>query len=70
MKLISVIQVLVSVALVALILLQERSSGFSALLGNEGSVYQTRRGLEKGAFYATIILCVAFVGLAFYQLLH
>ncbi|MBI2623175.1 MAG: preprotein translocase subunit SecG [Candidatus Liptonbacteria bacterium] len=70
MKLISLIQVLVAVAIVALILLQERSSGFSALMGGEGSVYQTRRGVEKGAFYATIVLCVAFIGLAVYQLLR
>ncbi len=68
MRIVSLIQVLVSIGIVALILLQERSSGFSALLGGESSVYQTRRGIEKGAFYATIALCVTFVGLAVYQL--
>jgi protein translocase SecG subunit len=70
MRVISLIQVLICIAIIALILLQERSSGFSALMGGESSVYQTRRGIEKGAFYATIGLCVVFVGLAVYQLLR
>ncbi|MBM3256811.1 MAG: preprotein translocase subunit SecG [Candidatus Liptonbacteria bacterium] len=71
MKIISLIQVLISLAIIGLILLQERSGGMSGLMGGgEGSVYQTRRGLEKGAFYATIVLCVLFVGLAVYQLLR
>jgi len=63
-----IIQLIVSIAIIGLILIQERSSGFSALLGGDGSVYQTRRGIEKGAFYITIVLCVVFVGLAMYQL--
>jgi len=71
MKFTSLLQVIVSVAIVILILLQERSGGFSGLVGGgDGSVYQTRRGLEKGAFYSTIVLSVVFVGLAVYQLLH
>lgn len=34
-----------------------------------GGLYQTRRGLEKLVFYATIILIVVFAGLALAQLL-
>lgn len=62
------LQVIVSVLIVALILLQERSSGLSAIFGGEGGAYQTRRGLEKSAFIATIILSAAFVVLAILQL--
>lgn len=63
------IQVLVAVVLVVLILLQERSAGLSGLLGGEGGgFYQTRRGLEKIVFRATIVLAVVFVALAIYQL--
>jgi preprotein translocase subunit SecG len=71
MKLIPVIQIVVSVILVALILLQERSAGMSGILGggDQGGVYQTRRGLERIIFYATIVLALAFAGLAVAQLL-
>ena len=45
--------------------------GWRAQLGGSGDgVYQTRRGMEKAAFYATIVLSIIFVGLALYQLTH
>ena len=66
---ISIIQVVLAVAIIALILLQERSSGMSGLLGGDGGgFYQARRGMEKTIFYATIVLIVAFVALAVYRL--
>jgi protein translocase SecG subunit len=66
---ISVIQIILAVAIVGLILLQERSSGISGLLGGEGSgFYQARRGMEKIIFYSTIVLIVVFVGIAVYRL--
>ena len=66
---ISIIQIVLAVTIVTLILLQERSSGISGLLGGDGgSFYQARRGMEKVIFYATIALIVVFVGLALYQL--
>lgn len=68
---IAIIQIILSVAIVTLILLQQRSAGTSGLLGGGGDgVYQTRRGMEKMSFYGTIILSVVFVALALYQLLH
>ncbi len=66
---ITIIQIALAVAIVALILIQERSSGMSGLFGGEGGgYYQARRGMEKIAFYATIALIVIFVGLAVYKL--
>ncbi len=68
--LIPIIQITVSAVLVVLILLQERSAGLSGIMGGEGGAfYQTRRGLEKIIFIATIILSVVFIGLAVFQLL-
>lgn len=66
---IAIIQIILSVLIIVLILLQERSSGMSGLLGGDGGgYYQARRGMEKTIFYATIILSIAFVVLALYQL--
>jgi len=66
---IAIIQIVLSVVIITLILLQERSSGMSGLLGGSGEgYYQARRGMEKIIFYSTIVLAVVFVALAIYQL--
>jgi len=58
-------QIIVTILLIVFILLQERSSGLSGLLGGgEGGFYQTRRGLEKFVFWGTIVLAIAFAALA------
>lgn len=66
-----IIQIILAVGIVVLILLQERSAGMSGLFGGGegGGIYQTRRGLEKIVFYATIICSIIFVGIAVAQLL-
>ena len=54
-----------SLVLIGLVLLQERSSGAGGLFGGtEGGSYQTRRGLERIIFWATIVIAVLFAALA------
>ncbi len=66
---IAIIQIILSVVIITLILLQERSSGMSGLMGGSGEgYYQARRGVEKLIFYSTIVLAAIFVTLAVYQL--
>ena len=66
----SILQIVVSVLLIVLILLQERSAGVGGILGGtEGEVYYKRRGLERLVFVATIVLTVVFVGLSLASLL-
>jgi len=68
---IAILQVILSITIITLVLLQQRSAGMSGLFGGDGGgVYQTRRGMERAAFYATIVLSVVFVALALYQLVH
>jgi len=68
---IAITQILISIVIVVLILLQERSAGLSGIFGGEGGgFYQTRRGLEKVVFYATIVLGIVFVGLAIFQIVY
>lgn len=59
-------QLVSAVILIALIMLQERSSGLSGVFGGgmQDSSYQTRRGLERGIFWATIVMAIIFAGLA------
>ncbi len=56
-----VVQIFVSVVLIAVLLLQARGSGFSATFNSDSSIYRTRRGVERTLFNVTIILAVVFV---------
>jgi preprotein translocase subunit SecG len=57
-----VIQLIVSVLLIGLVLLQVRGSGIGRTFGSDtGSIHRTRRGLEKTIFQFTIVTAVAFV---------
>lgn len=65
----AILQIVLAIAIITLILLQERSSGMSGLFGGgEGGFYQARRGMEKAFFIATIVLVILFIGLAIWQL--
>ena len=65
--LLNILQIVVSVLLTVVILLQVKGSGFGAALGgmSGGSVYRTKRGLERTLFQATIILAVVFIFVSF-----
>jgi len=63
MTILSIIQIIVSVLLVACILLQSKGGGLSGVFGGRGEIYQTKRGLEKTIFISTIVLAVFFLAL-------
>lgn len=66
----SIAQIVISIILIVLILLQERSSGLSGVFGGtEAGAYQTRRGFEKIIFAATIVFTAAFAVLSLINLL-
>lgn len=62
-QIIFIAQIMVSVLLMVVILLQHRGSGLSAVFGGSGNIYRTKRGLEKGLFILTIILVCLFIGI-------
>lgn len=64
MKIVSIIQVIVSIFLMVAILLQNRGSGLSAAFGGDFGGYYTKRGFEKFLFYFSIILSALFIILA------
>ncbi len=57
----NIVQILVSGALIVVVLLQAKGSGFSGALTTESSIFSTRRGLEKTLFNITIALAALFV---------
>jgi len=64
-SIVAVAQLVIALALIVLVLLQERSSGLSGVFGgSEGGFYATRRGLEKILFYTTIACVALFVVLS------
>ena len=62
-QILKLLDILVMVALVLVISLQNKSSGLSTVFGGAGNIVQTRRGFEKWLFYATIILGIVFVAI-------
>lgn len=65
----AIAQIVISLVLIALILVQERSSGLSGLFGGGGGGgYETRRGLEKFVFWGTLIAAFLFGALAILNL--
>jgi len=57
-------QIVISIALVACVLLQQRGGGIGVVGGLQTQFYGTRRGLEKIIFWLTIILGILFIALA------
>jgi len=59
----TVLQIILSIVIIAVVLLQSRSSGFSTVFG--GGTFQTaRRGSEKYLHYLTIVLIIVFCALS------
>ncbi|MEK7637909.1 MAG: preprotein translocase subunit SecG [Patescibacteria group bacterium] len=62
------VQVGSAVLLVISILLQQRGSGLGSGIGGSGMEYSTKRGVEKGVFYITIVMAILFVGVSIARL--
>ena len=56
-----VAQMLISIALIVVILLQVRGGGLGGIFGQPDSVYRTRRDVEKALFQFTIAFAVIFI---------
>jgi preprotein translocase subunit SecG len=61
-----IVQIIVGVALIITILLQARGSGLGSVFGGTGTVFKTRRGIDKLLFRMTIIFMVVFALISFF----
>ncbi|HET8906579.1 MAG TPA: preprotein translocase subunit SecG [Ktedonobacterales bacterium] len=55
-----VIQIILGVAMVAAILLQARGAGLGSVFGGTGTVFKTRRGIDRLLFRITIVFAALF----------
>ncbi len=60
----NVIQIVLSISIILVILLQVKGGGLGGIFGQADSVYRTRRGLEKRLFQLTVVLIVVFLTVA------
>ena len=60
---------ILAVALVTAILLQQRGTGLGGAFGGEVTAYRSRRGIERTLFRLTIVLAVLFVVFSLLNLL-
>ncbi len=54
-------QILIAIALIAVLSLQVKGGGLGGIFGQSDGVYRTKRGVEKILFNITIALSVIFV---------
>jgi protein translocase SecG subunit len=65
---ITIAQVIVSILLIGFIILQKQGTDLGGIFGGTQESYYSRRGAEKGFFYAAIACSVIFLGLGLVSL--
>ncbi len=60
MQILRIAQIVISILLIIVILLQSRGTALGGVFGGSSSVFLTKRGIEKKLFIFTIILAVLF----------
>lgn len=57
-----IFQVVISIFLIVTILMQEKGVGLSSAFGGGGEFYQSKRGIDRLLFYATVVFSILFIG--------
>ncbi len=66
---INVIQIIVSITLIGILLMQMKGEGLGGIFGGDSSVYHQRRGLEATLYNVTIVLSAIFLLLSLFSAL-
>jgi preprotein translocase subunit SecG len=61
----NIIQIIVSITLIIIILIQVKGETGGSVFGGGAGVARTRRGLERTLFNATVVLSVVFLLISF-----
>ncbi len=62
-------QLIVSLSLIIVILIQSEGTGLSTVFGGSGSFYRSKRGIEKLFVTITVILAILFLILSLLQII-
>ncbi len=57
---IQIVQIILGIALIVSILLQARGAGLGSVFGGTGTVFKTRRGIDRLLFRITIVFAILF----------
>jgi len=60
----NIIQIIVAVALMALVVMQSKEAGAARMFGGDSSIHRTRRGVEKTMYHLTIMMSAVFFVMA------
>lgn len=55
------IQIILSITMIVILLLQMKGEGLGSAFGGDSSVYHQRRGIEKTLFNVTVVLSTIFM---------
>jgi preprotein translocase subunit SecG len=61
--------IVISIVMIALVMLQSRGGGLGSMFGGDGSVYQTRRGVEKTIYNMTIVFSAVFLAISLFTVM-
>jgi protein translocase SecG subunit len=67
-QVLTVIQIIISISLIFVILIQARGTGLGRTFGGGGGTSFSRRGLEKLIFKLTFVLVILFLSISVLQL--
>jgi preprotein translocase subunit SecG len=60
-------QILISITLIIVVLMQVKGTGFGAALGGADQSFRTRRGIQRSLHRLTILLVVVFLGFSLWS---
>lgn len=63
-----IVNIILSIAIVAFILIQGKGAGLGSAWGGGGEMFQTRRGVEKIILWVTVIAIVVFFAISLINL--
>jgi len=69
MLILTILQIIISILLVAVILLQAKGTGLGTAFGGSNQMYHSKRGMEKVVFTLTIFLAFVFITLSVISLI-
>lgn len=64
METLKIVQIIISILLIVVILLQSRGTALGGAFGGSSTVFLTKRGIEKKLFILTIILATLFFAIS------